>query len=354
MRRAASPSRRARRSRPRMPGRLCLGAQAPRAAMPLRSQASVNSCSSSRPNSGLLSTLASARSSSGSSSASASAIRSITAMCSVSTSRSAPATGTPLVLQRADDAPRTARRAGAPAPARRRAAGRCAIHSLDRARRSAAPAARAGLSSLSVSNGASQPSISLPLAGSISGHSSTRPGAASGSDSCGGMPASSVVTLTIASRVREHRIDRAEHVLAGAERVLELQSAELQFRPSSNCAAKCAPHRRRTRAAPRPGTRRSTASRRRPRRPCAARSRAPPPAKNSATMALHDLPLLRAGVLRLVDQHVIDAAVELVVHPGGRRVAEQCERLVDQVVVVEQRRGVPSRRDSARSPRRRW
>ena len=30
-----------------------------------------------------------------------------------------------------------------------------------------------------------------------------------------------------------------------------------------------------------------------------------------------DLPLLRAGVLRLVDQHVIDAEVELVVHPGG-------------------------------------
>src|SRR5581483_11056996 len=28
-----------------------------------------------------------------------------------------------------------------------------------------------------------------------------------------------------------------------------------------------------------------------------------------------DAPLLRAGVLRLVDQHVIDAEVELVVHP---------------------------------------
>ncbi len=56
-----------------------------------------------RPNSGLLSTLASARSSSSSSRQSASAIRSITAMCSVSTSRSAPATGMSRVFERADD-----------------------------------------------------------------------------------------------------------------------------------------------------------------------------------------------------------------------------------------------------------
>ncbi len=31
---------------------------------------------------------------------------------------------------------------------------------------------------------------------------------------------------------------------------------------------------------------------------------------------LDDVPLLRAGVLRLVDQEMIDAEVELVVHPG--------------------------------------
>ena len=89
-------------------------------------------------------------------------------------------------------------------------------------------------------------------------------------------------------------------------------------------------------AAPRPGTRRSTASRRRPRIPCAARSRARRRAVNSATMRAHDLPLLRAGILRLVDQHVVDAEIELVVHPGGATRLEQCERLVDQVVVVEQ------------------
>ena len=48
-----------------------------------------------------------------------------------------------------------------------------------------------------------------------------------------------------------------------------------------------------------------------------------------------DLPLLRAGVLRLVDQHVIDALVELVMHPGGAILTEQGECLVDQIVVVE-------------------
>ena len=51
----------------------------------------------------------------------------------------------------------------------------------------------------------------------------------------------------------------------------------------------------------------------------------------------HDLPLLRAGVLRLVDQHVVDAEIELVEHPGGGRAREQRQRLVDQVVVIEQR-----------------
>ena len=37
----------------------------------------------------------------------------------------------------------------------------------------------------------------------------------------------------------------------------------------------------------------------------------------------HDLPLLGAGVLRLVDQHMVDAEIELVVHPGGVDVGKQ-------------------------------
>src|SRR5262249_29530504 len=48
------------------------------------------------------------------------------------------------------------------------------------------------------------------------------------------------------------------------------------------------------------------------------------------------LPLLGAGVLALIDQHVINAEVELVMHPGGRLVGEQVAGLVDQVVVVEE------------------
>jgi hypothetical protein len=50
----------------------------------------------------------------------------------------------------------------------------------------------------------------------------------------------------------------------------------------------------------------------------------------------HDRPLFRAGVLRLVDQHVVDAAVELVVHPGRGDALQQRQRLVDQVVVVQE------------------
>ena len=54
----------------------------------------------------------------------------------------------------------------------------------------------------------------------------------------------------------------------------------------------------------------------------------------------HDAPLLRAGVLRLVDQHVVDAEIELVEHPGRRRAREQLDGLVDQVVIVQQRAAV--------------
>ena len=50
----------------------------------------------------------------------------------------------------------------------------------------------------------------------------------------------------------------------------------------------------------------------------------------------HDLPLLVAGVLRLVDQHVIDAEIELEMHPGRVDIGEKLQRLVDQVIVIEQ------------------
>ncbi len=49
-----------------------------------------------------------------------------------------------------------------------------------------------------------------------------------------------------------------------------------------------------------------------------------------------DIPLPGAGVLGLVDQHVIDAAVELVMDPAGGNTIQHRKRLVDQIVVVEQ------------------
>ena len=49
------------------------------------------------------------------------------------------------------------------------------------------------------------------------------------------------------------------------------------------------------------------------------------------------LPLLGAGVLRLVDQHVVDPAVELVAHPFGRPAARQHQAgAADHVVVIQQ------------------
>ena len=48
-----------------------------------------------------------------------------------------------------------------------------------------------------------------------------------------------------------------------------------------------------------------------------------------------DLPLLGVRVLRLVDQHVVDAAIELVEHPGRVAAREQRQRLVDEILEVE-------------------
>ena len=52
----------------------------------------------------------------------------------------------------------------------------------------------------------------------------------------------------------------------------------------------------------------------------------------------HDLPLLGTGILRLVDQDVIEPAVELVEHPGGGITAfEQGKGRENQIVVIERR-----------------
>src|SRR3546814_11269927 len=59
--------------------------------------------------------------------------------------------------------------------------------------------------------------------------------------------------------------------------------------------------------------------------------------RSVARQPLDEVPLLRAGVLRLVDQQVIEATVELEQHPGDAAVArEQTVGIVNEVVVVEQ------------------
>src|ERR1700682_966576 len=50
---------------------------------------------------------------------------------------------------------------------------------------------------------------------------------------------------------------------------------------------------------------------------------------------INDFPLFGARILRLVDQNVVDAAVELVVHPGRGLVGQEIEGLADEVVIVE-------------------
>ena len=51
---------------------------------------------------------------------------------------------------------------------------------------------------------------------------------------------------------------------------------------------------------------------------------------------MRDAPLLRRGVLHLVQQQVIEAAVQLVQHPGRAGIDQQVGGAPDQVVVVEQ------------------
>src|SRR5262245_23900048 len=69
------------------------------------------------------------------------------------------------------------------------------------------------------------------------------------------------------------------------------------------------------------------------RAPSAARTGA---GKELARELSDDFPLPRTCVLRFVYQQVVDAGVELVMHPGSAILGEQGEGLLDQVVIVEQ------------------
>ena len=65
---------------------------------------------------------------------------------------------------------------------------------------------------------------------------------------------------------------------------------------------------------------------------------------------LHHLPLVGAGVLRLVEQDVVDALVELELHPGsGIRPRQKGDGAGDQVVEIEEA-ATPSIRGRQRRP----
>ena len=89
-------------------------------------------------------------------------------------------------------------------------------------------------------------------------------------------------------------------------------------------------------AAPRPGSRRSTASRRRRQTACVRVSLRAVAGEEFLRQRADHVPLHRAGVLRLVDQDVVEPAVELVEHPLHRcRGAQQVGGAGDEVVEVE-------------------
>ena len=142
-----------------------------------------------------------------------------------------------------------------------------------------------------------------------------------------------------------------EHDRAGAERGLQLARRASRSFGRREGALEMPAHLVELRAAPRPGTRRSTASRRRPRTSCACTLARAGAGGEFRDQRADDLPLLRAGVLRLVDQHVVDAEIELVEHPGGGRVVGTAPASCRSGRRSRAGRGAPSRRDSARSPR---
>ena len=112
----------------------------------------------------------------------------------------------------------------------------------------------------------------------------------------------------------------------------------------------------------RPGTNRSTACGRRRRTRCAARRARRAPAKNSSVSACAMRHCSRRGVLHLVQQQVIEAAVQLVQHPGRAGIDQQrrtCgrsgrrSRAARTLPCARRRRAAPARRASAarRRPR---
>jgi hypothetical protein len=120
----------------------------------------------------------------------------------------------------------------------------------------------------------------------------------------------------------EHAVDRTQHNLAGAEGMMKAQIAPAPFGTvelTGEIAAHLVEGVRR-RALKREDRLLLVADREDGALDIVARAEARGELGSEKT---DDLPLLGTGVLRLVDQHVVDAIVELVVHPGRLAVSQE-------------------------------
>ena len=224
---------------------------------------------------------------------------------------------------------------------------------LDIARDPAAPAAPAGWSRSARRTARPRPRSRASLGLDQCPRSRPGPAPHRGSASCtvahvvGGQPAERLRPL-------EHRVHRAQHIAAGAERVAEVaRCAEPLVDRLCSAAAKCRRIASNSRGAAPWNEKIDCFSS--PTAKIVRLSRARAGAgEEFRRQRADDLPLLRAGVLRLVDQHVVDAAIELVVHPGGVDVARAAPASCRSGRRSRAGRAGPSRPGSARSPRRRW
>ena len=277
--------------------------------------------SSSSPISGDFSTQARVRSSPGLSAARPAATRSITAICWVSSSRSAPATGTPRSLQARITASKKALRertrimTSPGRTGRRRRVRLSSTVSVEpgRHRRWIASAMRratttGGSPGSTTSTGSFQSPGSGCGARRDGGPDLDEAGDAASAAvwRCG--PASVAAEPAGVGRMGEDPVDGVEDGRGRAERQDEVDAVEAAFGVARRASAKCALHGGETCRAGRPGRNRSTASRRRPRRRSAMPVARPAPAKKSSATARRISHCVGRGILRLVDQDVVDAA----------------------------------------------
>ena len=311
----------------------------------VRPCASVNNCSSVIPNNGLFSATASDRSSVGSRIASARLIRSMMAICSVSFSRSAPATGTCARLSACSTASnslprrRTSTRMSPGRIGRRlsaRPVGSCrSIRSLDRVGDARGKLRfRAGFRNRVERR---RPAFDvLPFVGFRQIPDIDDAGRRVGQRLVDRTAVRRGVDAAVDRLVLEHRIDRVQDRQAGAEREAEpdvlvprkLRAFEVAPElpmPPVELVRRCALKREDRLLLVADGE------------DCARHAAAGSGAGREILGDVRDdLPLPRARVLRLVDQDMIDTLIELVVNPSRGGAPQHVERLVDQVVIVEQ------------------